>query len=253
MNIYLSIICAINIYLSVAVPLNLMPKNETIGIHNSFLQKFMKSPTAFIAQMNKADPETLEEILGLLRGLLTTSADRETHLIDVLNAANTALDTANGDVTTSAGLLTDAKTWHGEAENDVTAAELDLAAKEAIAAKKQTEKNDAQGNHDDEIDTLNEEQEMIEQVIQILHDLLDRQPCVGGQEVTIGSSTPNSVEFALPNGLHSCDNVARNEQNPNWTDTFTVSEVLGQPGTVKITRSDEAVGWGQQLVLSCCP
>merc|ERR1712045_427346 len=84
------------------------------------------------------------------------------------------------------------------AENAVTAAESDLAQKEAIAAVKLTEKNDAQGNHDAEIDSLNDEQNMIQQVITILEDLLGRQGGAGCSE-----HATSSTEVAI--GIYACE------------------------------------------------
>lgn len=202
---FLLIICAINFYLGGALPIALkadcvpsgatdckgMPKPTKMS-HSSVLVQFRKNPSAFVAQMSKANPDTLREVLGLLRGLLSTSDDRENHLITTLDGANNELNSANGDVADAQTVLSDAQTDLGNAENAVVGAESDLGEKEAVAAQKLTEKNDAQSNHDAEIDSLNEEQAMITEVIEILEDLLGRQ-------------TPSEGELTCASGYRSGD------------------------------------------------
>merc|ERR1719510_2088010 len=129
--------------------------------HLSVLAQFRKNPSAFVSQMSKADPNTLMTVLDLLRGLLTTSNEREEHLISSLNGKNDELNAANADVANAQTVLSDAETDRTNAENAVTAAESDLAEKEGIAAVKLTEKNDAQ--------------DMLQQVITILEEVLGRQ------------------------------------------------------------------------------
>merc|ERR1712045_31421 len=99
------------------------------------------------------------------------------------------------------------------AENAVTAAESDLAQKEAIAAVKLTEKNDAQGNHDAEIDSLNDEQAMIQQVITILEDLLVRQGEV------------NWIQCASEGAICHCNGNVRYGVDDRWNEQAAVGNI----------------------------
>merc|ERR1719464_2415306 len=125
--------------------------------------------------MSKADPETLRTVLGLLRQLLDTSNTRETQLTNILNTKIAELGDAESEVADAETTLNNANTALSAAQAAVVAAEADLTAKNEARATKQTEKNDAQDNHDAEIDSLNNEQAMLVQVIEILEDLLGRQ------------------------------------------------------------------------------
>lgn len=201
---FLLIICAI-VYLGAAIPINLKPSSHNTTLlndhpsHLSVLAQFRKNPSTFVSQMSKADPTTLRTVLDLLRGLLTTSTDREEHLISTLNGKNDELNSANADVANAQTVLSDAKTDRANAQNAVTAAESDLAQKEGIAGVKLTEKNDAQGNHDAEIDSLNEEQAMIQEVITILEDLLGRQRGAGC------SADATSATEVGETGIYACE------------------------------------------------
>merc|ERR1719273_2901104 len=74
---------------------------------------------------------------------------------------------------------------------------------EDLAAVKLTEKNDAQGNHDAEIDSLNDEQDMIQQVITILEDLLGRQA--------------NWIQCASEGGICYCNGNVRYGVDDKWS------------------------------------
>merc|ERR1711953_459944 len=108
-----------------------------------------------------------------------TSNTRETELINILNAKIAELDAADSDVANAEATLNNANTALTTAQSAVASAEADLSAKNDVRATKATEKNDAQNNHDAEIDSLNEEQAMLTQVIEILEDLLSKQPQAG--------------------------------------------------------------------------
>jgi hypothetical protein len=203
MNFYASIIFVLNICLSSSIPIAQLPaKVETKAechpldppfcqgddvkiqfsgntTQSSLLLQFKNNPSSFISAMSKADPETLRTVLGLLRGLLDTSNTRETELINILNAKIAELGAAESDVANAEATLNNANNALTAAQSAVASAEADLSAKNQVRATKETEKNDAQDNHDAEIDSLNEEQAMLTQVIEILEELLGRQPQEG--------------------------------------------------------------------------
>lgn len=199
MNIvFLSIfICAANIFLSDAVPIGTLGKtikNVSIGSlanllvkenESKLLMQVKENESEFLATVSKVDPSELSRILDILRGLLSTSDDRETQLVGALDLAVAALGEANSNVISAEGVLntadlalTAADLAKTAAQGDKTAAEADLAAKNAVRATKQTEKDVTQSNHDAEIDSLNDEQQMLRDVIDILADLLGKQPQV---------------------------------------------------------------------------
>jgi len=222
MNFYASIIFALNIFLSSSIPIahlstkvekaecmplippfcqaNCYPEcQDSNGFwlgdnlrsnttQSSVLLQFKKNPIAFVSAMSKADPETLRTVLGLLRQLLDTSNTRETQLTNILNTKIAELGDADSDVADAQTTLNSANTALSAAQAAVVAAEADLAAKNVVRATKATEKNDAQDNHDAEIDSLNNEQAMLVQVIEILEDLLGRQSQSGEGELLVATN-----------------------------------------------------------------
>merc|ERR1712226_415354 len=151
---------------------------RTTNSSNSVLLQFRNNPAAFITAMSKADPNTLREVLSLLNQLLATSQSREDELIDFLNQKIAELGSADA-VASQAVAEHDLRS----AQANVASAEADLANKVDVQNNKQTEKNDAQANHDASIDTLNDEQAVLTQVIEILTDLLGRQPVDHDQDL----------------------------------------------------------------------
>lgn len=123
---------------------------------------------------------------------MTTSQAREDELVNHLNQKIAELDGANDAVVDAQAVLDAAVTAEAVAEHalsaaqqDVGTAESDLASKVDAQSNKQTEKNDAQANHDASIGTLNDEQAVLTQVIEILTDLLGRQPIQHDQELLL--------------------------------------------------------------------
>jgi hypothetical protein len=209
---FVSVIFAVNLCLSSAIPFAKLPNKKitasgcttgacdfqpivgqgkrTTNSSNSVLMQFRNNPAAFISAMSKADPNTLREVLSLLNQLLTTSQEREDELIDFLNQKIAELGSADDAVASAQGVLDDAVAAQAVAEHNlrtsqanVASAEADLANKVDVQNNKQTEKNDAQANHDASIDTLNDEQAVLTQVIEILTDLLGRQPVHHDQDL----------------------------------------------------------------------
>jgi len=233
MNFYFSIIFALNVCLSSSIPLKtpiaqLSSKVECDAVTDpncwpitdngnaekvssnstgSLLLQFKKNPIAFVSAMSKADPAVLREVLGLLNQLLDTSNTRETQLTTILNTKIAELGDAESDVADAVVTLNDANTTLGAAQAGVVSAEADLAAKNAVRATKETEKNDAQVNHDAEIDSLNTEQAMLQQVIEILEDLLGRQATSDHELLT---ETNDHKYFKVQvSGVMSSDAIAR--------------------------------------------
>merc|ERR1719150_493609 len=144
--------------------------------HLSMLQKFKHDPKYFVSQMSEADPRTLRTILGLLNDMLTTSEDRELHLHGNWDTAQNELDVANADVIAAEGVLSGAVQDQTDADTTLAAADADLIAKRDVQTVAQTEKDDAQTAYDDAIDSLDDEQAVLQNVISILSELLAKQP-----------------------------------------------------------------------------
>lgn len=141
----------------------------------SLLEKFKANPNAFVSEMSEADPAVLRQILSMLDGLLTTSENREGELVDNLGQKQSALNDANGRVVAAQGVLAQAVTNQAHADAAVAAANADVGDAQADQVQAQVERDDAQQAHDSEIDSLNDEQAVLRQVIEILKNLLDQQ------------------------------------------------------------------------------
>merc|ERR1711953_742854 len=136
-----------------------------------------------------------------------TSNTRETELINILNAKIAELDAADSDVANAEATLNNANSALTTAQSAVVAAEADLSAKNQVRATKETEKNDAQNNHDAEIDSLNEEQAMLVQVIEILEGLLGRQPQSGEGELIVDHNEKKYLKVKV-SGVMSSSAIA---------------------------------------------
>jgi chromosome segregation ATPase len=126
------------------------------------------SDPSFIAQMAKADPEKVQEIIDMLQNELGDSNLREKTIRDALAAAETALGEA------SAAVLAADEAWKG-AQGIVDDIDRDLASKVEAEGNAQAKKDSAQNVHDAEIGGLNSEQQVLGDVITALRDLLSRQ------------------------------------------------------------------------------
>jgi len=160
----------LSIFISVAYAANTTAIKEPM-----LIQQFRNHPNAFIAQMQKADPGTLRQIIELLNGLLVTSEDTESDLWNTLETKTGALATANDDVLNAEGVLTASQTAKDAADLAVTDATNDLSDKQGVQSEKVTKRNDAKAEYDSEIDSLNDEQTVLLQVIGILGELLGKQ------------------------------------------------------------------------------
>jgi len=142
---------------------------------NSILMEFRKNPSAFVTAMSKADPATLTEVITLLNSLLTTSNTQEQDIIELLAKAAGELNDANEDVAEADDVLEAANTNAVTANEAVAEAETDLVKKHSARDNAKTRNDDALIDHDGAIDSLNNEQAMLQEVIAILTDLLSRQ------------------------------------------------------------------------------
>lgn len=167
--------------------------------HLSMLEKFKRDPKYFVSQMSEADPGTLRTILGLLNDMLTTSEDRELHLHGNWDTAQEELDVANADVIEAEGVLSGAQQDQANADIALAAADADLGAKRDVQSGAQTEKNDAQTAYDDAIPSLDDEQAVLQNVISILTELLDKQPDIGSctdpADFTTGDGSGGTEQF----------------------------------------------------------
>jgi len=125
--------------------------------------------------MSKADPATLTEVITLLNSLLTTSNTQEQDIIELLAKAAGELNDANEDVAEADDVLEAANSNAVIANEAVAEAETDLVKKHSARDNAKTRNDDALIDHDGAIDSLNNEQAMLQEVIAILTDLLSRQ------------------------------------------------------------------------------
>lgn len=160
----------LSIFISVAYAANTTAIKEP-----TLIQQFRNHPNAFVAQMQKADPDTLRQILDLLDGLLVTSQNTESNLWNTLESKKGALATANTNVLNAEGVLDDSQIAKDAADLAVADATGDLSDKNGVQTEKETKRDDAKAAYDSEIDSLNDEQTVLLQVIGILGELLGKQ------------------------------------------------------------------------------
>jgi len=125
--------------------------------------------------MSKADPATLTEVITLLNSLLTTSNTQEQDIIELLAKAAGELNDANEDVAEADDVLEAANSNAVIANEAVAEAETDLVKKHSARDNAKTRNDDALIDHDGAIDSLNNEQAMLQEVIAILTHLLSKQ------------------------------------------------------------------------------
>jgi len=131
------------------------------------LASALSDPT-FIAQMAKADPAKVQEIIDLLQSELDASKLREKEMRDALQAAKDAVNEAGNAV------IAAKEAWTA-AQATVDDIDRDLASKVQTEVDAQAKKDAAQSVHDAEVEGLDDEQKVLGDVIQALKDLLSRQ------------------------------------------------------------------------------
>lgn len=224
--------------------------NKFIGTHQGnattmnsmgFLQTIEADPKKFVSEAEQLDPAALANVIGLLEELLLSSQTREDHLVGELQDANDALDVANNHVldaeddlvaaqdrTTAAiaavssanQVLSDAQQEQTAAEAAQAAVEADLDAKRQVHTQKQTEQGNAQTAHDDEIASLNNEQQIIQEVIDMLKGLPDAN--VATWQLVAHSGSNTNVDAAFWNSV--CG---------NFNDLTVSDTILVEMGQVK--------------------
>lgn len=155
--------------------------NQSLGTKKSagLLSQIKDDPQAFLAEMQKLDPAAVRNIITLLEELKETSEARETLLVDELSAKNTALGNAAVNVVAKEGVLESANQAAAAANQAVAAAQTDLDNAKNDHTAKQSEKDSAQTTHDDELPSLNNEQQVLTDVIDMLYGLIDETPTQG--------------------------------------------------------------------------
>merc|ERR1712141_96852 len=119
---------------------------------------------------SKADPDAVQSIIDMLEELI---ADNENTVSDILQRVD---DTAQALNAASAQVVADEDAL-GSAQGDEASAELALSEAETAEASAETAKTEAQGVYDGEIDTLNNEQQVLREVIALLESLLSGENC----------------------------------------------------------------------------
>jgi hypothetical protein len=164
-------------------------KNAT-GIFDDrdFLTEIKTNPKKFIAEVQNLDPDSVAEIIALLQALRETSTTRETELIDDMNNKKNALDTANQALIDAEDALDRANVDLANAETtQVQAAETAAAAKVDHTAKTDAHAT-AKEIHDQEIPSLDDEQQVLTDVIDMMSGLHKRYAGV----YTVGTCIPKN-------------------------------------------------------------
>lgn len=212
----------------------------------SLLEKLKADPEAFVSEMSEADPLIVEQVLALLNGLLETSETREGVLVDHLDKKKKALDDANARVVAAQAVVAQAvkdqqaaNAAVAGADAAVTAANLDLTTQQTAQAQAQTEKNDSQKGHDNEINGLNDDQSILRQVIELLTQFLTSSPT---QSPTASPTTqsPTASPTIQPPTMQS-QTVCSTDNGPDDSDGWKLVRRVKAGGTWH-PSTDQLVG-----------
>lgn len=165
--------------------MDMVPTGNSTLKPQTVLAKIKADPKKFVSELENLDPAALRHIISLLEELLESSEARKTELVNTLQDANNALDTANTDVLNALDDLTAAQartaaaiaalnTANQEktaADADELAVSTDLEEKRQVHTDAQTAQETAQTAHDDELPGLNNEQQVLRDVIAMLKGL----------------------------------------------------------------------------------
>jgi predicted nucleic acid-binding Zn-ribbon protein len=143
-----------------AISFSLQPAHDS-----TLIEKYKQNPQQFIAAMAEVKPSDVEAIIVLLEGLKADSEQPKADLIKALRDAENALGDAASDVIDAQSAVEAATTAQGLAADD-------LKEKEGLHEDAQQACNDATKVHNDEIDSLKDEQAVIENVIGMLNALI---------------------------------------------------------------------------------
>merc|ERR1712038_1367279 len=113
----------------------------------SSVTQIIKNPKKFIAEMSKADPDAVQNIIDMLEQLIADNENTVSAILQHVDDTAQALNAASAQVVADEDAL-------GSAQGDEASAEL-------AEASAETAKTEAQGVYDGEIDTLNNEQQVL--------------------------------------------------------------------------------------------
>jgi len=151
-------------------------KSKTSLVGRDFLSEIKSNPKKFMSEAQNLDPGSVSEVIALLEALLESSRSRENDLLTDMNNAQDALDNSNNELVAAEDALDQANNDLANAEN----AQANAVANEAAARDDHTAKT---GDHDaasqlynEEIGSLDDEQQVLEQVIAMMNGLLEDAP-----------------------------------------------------------------------------
>lgn len=172
--------------------LSLLPMENSNKTAN-LLSDLQSDPKKFVSEVSNLNPSDIKHIVSLLEALLEESENRETELDNDLSDKNTALADADTAVTEAKNVL-------AAEELEVTQAKADLEAKETAHSNRLTEKETSQQNHDDEVPSLNDEQEVLRNVIDLLMGLHDKHS--GGAGCSPAATSATEIDGT---GIYACE------------------------------------------------
>jgi len=181
----------------------------------SSVTQIIKNPKKFIAEMSKADPDAVQNIIDMLEQLIADNENTVSAILQHVDDTAQALNDASAQVVADEDAL-------GSAQGDEASAELALSEAETAEASAETAKTEAQGVYDGEIDTLNNEQQVLREVIALLESLLSGSSAAcsdpahyiagdgsGGSEQNLGqvTSVQECVDLIAASGIPNANGV----------------------------------------------
>merc|ERR1712083_923005 len=115
--------------------------------------------------VSNADPAAVQNIIDMLEELIAANENTVSDILQRVDDTAQALNAASAQVVADEDAL-------GSAQGDESRAELALSEAETAEASAETAKTEAQGVYDGEIDTLNNEQQVLREVIAMLESLM---------------------------------------------------------------------------------
>merc|ERR1712083_278084 len=125
----------------------------------------IKNPKKFIAEMSKADPGAVQNIIDMLLALIADNENTVSDLIHQVEVTTEALNAASAQVVADQEVLE-------SAQEDESSAEAQVVEAEGAESSALTARNEAQGVFDGEIETLSNEQQVLREVIALLETLI---------------------------------------------------------------------------------
>merc|ERR1712083_112517 len=125
-----------------------------------------QNPKEFVAEMSKADPSAIQNIIDLLEALKATNEAAVSDILQKFDDTEQALGVASAQVVADEEAL-------AIAQSDEASAELALTEAETSESSAQNAETEAQDVYDGEIDTLNNEQQVLRDVIGLLENLVN--------------------------------------------------------------------------------